>query len=102
MNTPQQHRFHLEAATKKEKSLLDKLVYVVGVVFPLMTIPQIIEIWAGQSADGVSLITWVGYWFLSFLYTLWSIADRVKPIIISQLLWQIVYIVMFISIIHFS
>lgn len=85
------HRPHITAASKKEKQVLDKLVYVVGVAFPLMTIPQIIEIWAAQDATGLSLISWGGYMVFSFIYLLWAIADGIKVIIISQTIWLVVY-----------
>gem|GEM_PF-2612903 len=44
MNSHQNRKFHIESASKKEKAILDKIIYAIGVLFPLLTIPQIIEI----------------------------------------------------------
>ena len=41
----------------KFKRFLDKVIYAVGIIGPIMTIPQITKIWFEQNADGVSVIT---------------------------------------------
>jgi hypothetical protein len=58
------HHFHLR--TKKQvifedvaRKFIDKSIYVVGVLFPLMTLPQVWEIYITQKAGGVSLFMWV-------------------------------------------
>lgn len=96
------HPLQLTGASNREKRTLDTVIYSVGIIFPLTTIPQIIEIWQHQSAVDVSLITWSSYWALSFIYLLWAIADRIKPLIISYALWQLVYVGMFYSILRFN
>lgn len=90
---------HLTAATKKEKSFLDKLTYFVGVVFPLATIPQIIEVYGTQDSSGVSLWTWALYAVLQFALLLWAIADSIKQLIISYTLWMVMYAVLIIGIV---
>lgn len=84
----------LTFATTQEKRILDKLAYVLGVAFPLATIPQIIEVYANQDSNGVSLWTWGIYAALQFLLLLWAIADNIKQLVVSYTLWMIVYAVL--------
>jgi len=69
---------------------MDKAVYMVAIFAPLMTIPQILDIWVDKNAQDVSLTTWVLYTFAALFWLLYGIAHRNKPIIIAHILWIIV------------
>ncbi|HIA91948.1 TPA: hypothetical protein EYO12_02420 [Candidatus Saccharibacteria bacterium] len=81
----------IKRSTEKEKKLLDKMSYPVNIIFPLLTIPQVIEIFTNKSAEGVSEVTWILYAVMSFLVLLWAIADNIRQLIISQSVWLIMY-----------
>jgi MtN3 and saliva related transmembrane protein len=66
--------------------MLDKIIYLVGVVGPFITIPQILKIWSTQEALGVSLWSWVGYLILSIIWTIYGVVHKEKPIIVMNLL----------------
>lgn len=66
---------------------MDGAIYAAGVVSPMMTLPQIWQIWEAQSAEGVSLITWSSYLFFSVLWLFYGVIHKEKPIIISNALW---------------
>lgn len=73
----------------KWKNLLDKIIYVVGVLSPLMTIPQLFKIWAEQNTSGVSLISWSWYLTASVVWLMYSLAHKEKPLILNSALWVI-------------
>lgn len=60
---------------------------VVAVAEPLMTIPQIIDIYANPGNAHVSLITWVLYMAASFMWFVYGLHLRSKPLIFTGLLW---------------
>lgn len=67
----------------KWKRFLDRIIYVVGVAGPIVTIPQITKIWIEKNATGVSLTAWTGYTIFAVIWLLYGIAHKEKPIIIT-------------------
>ena len=67
--------------------LLDRTIYVAGVVGPLMTIPQLIKIYAFHDAAGVSLLTWGAYALLDLPWILYGVAHKLRPITLTYVLW---------------
>jgi uncharacterized protein with PQ loop repeat len=70
---------------------LDNLVYVVSVLFPLTTLPQIIQIFSTQTATGISILTWSLYIAFSIPMLIYTIVHKVKPLIIMNILWITMY-----------
>ena len=67
---------------KPWKRILDKLIYVVGILGPLFTIPQILKIWVEKNATGISLITWIAYLIGAICFMLYGISHKEKPLIV--------------------
>ena len=67
----------------KWKNFLDKLIYLVGVSGPIMTLPQLYKIWIEQNASGVSLVSWSWYLIIAFIWSLYGIVHKEKPIIVK-------------------
>ena len=67
--------------------LLDRLVLVVGIIGPLITIPQILKIYVAQDASGISLVSWGMWALLDIPWILYGIAHREPPIIITYCLY---------------
>ena len=89
------HGLHHFVKRKKElkfKRIFDKLIYVVGIFGPLMTLPQVMKIWINHQVAGVSIVTWVGYSVNSFFWLGYGIIHKEKPIIINYILWLILNI----------
>ena len=84
------------------KRILDKLVYVVGVLGPLSTIPQILKVWVEQSASGVAILTWIFYFLGAIVLLFYGIAHKEKPLIIMYSLWIVVDIILIIGIILYG
>lgn len=68
---------------------LDGLMYFVGIIGPLVSIPQLIEIYDKRSAEGISVLTWAGYTVMGLFWLAYGVVHREKPIIITQCLWLV-------------
>ena len=75
---------------KGEMRWIDRAMMFVSIVNPLVAIPQAVIIYSNQSATDVSLATWVSFTLVGIVLTFYSIAHRIKPMIINQILWFIV------------
>ncbi len=67
------------------KGFLDRAIYVVGFLTIIMTIPQIVKIWAHHDATGVSAVSWGFFLLASLFWMTYGIAHKTKPIIISYI-----------------
>ena len=73
----------------KFKRVLDKTIYIIGIIGPIMTIPQLIKIWVEKNASGVSAISWCAYLITAIFWLIYGIAHKEKPIIFTNILWII-------------
>ncbi len=85
------HKKIEDVTTKSLRKFIDTLVYVVGVIGPLMTIPQILKIWIEKNAAGISLVSWVGFICTFFVWLTYGVLHKQKPIIITYTLLIITY-----------
>ncbi len=82
----------------KLKNFLDRAMYFIGALSPLMIIPQIITIWRGKNADTVSITTWATFAFVSCFWILYGILHKEKQIIfIHVLIFSMSSIVVFLA-----
>jgi MtN3 and saliva related transmembrane protein len=82
------HRVRQKPAPKTHK-LIRQLVLSMAIIEPLMTMPQIYEIWIRHQVAGVSLATWGFYLIAAVIWTLYGFQIKDKPVIISSILWVI-------------
>lgn len=75
------HHFHKKKPAMFNNSI-EKLAYVAGIASPIVTLPQLFQIWITKNADGLSLITWVSYLFIVIIMTMYGIIHKEKPLII--------------------
>ncbi|MDP6647897.1 MAG: hypothetical protein QGH34_00690 [Candidatus Woesearchaeota archaeon] len=68
-------------------NFMDKAVYVVGAIGPLMTLPQISKIWFEKNASGVSILSWSAFLFYAIFWLIYGIIHKEKPIIFAYILW---------------
>ncbi len=73
----------------KFKNFIDKLIYIVGFIWPIMTVPQLATIWIDQNSSGVSLISWTTYLLTSTVWVIYWILHRDRVIIITFSIWII-------------
>ncbi len=70
--------------------LVDRLTFIVAVLEPVITFPQVYVIFENKTAAGVSLFTWVGYEVLTIIWLWYGIVHKDKMIILYQGLFMIV------------
>jgi uncharacterized protein with PQ loop repeat len=90
------HHYHKRKRKEKPKKfnlenrwvkLMDKVIYMVAISGPLMTLPQIFKIWIEQNSSGVSIISWGAYLIGAFFWIGYGFMHGEKPIIVANLLW---------------
>lgn len=84
------HVYKRKNAQKRQRNsikfkCLDASVYFAAILNPLMTIPQVYIIYAHKEAVGVSTISWGAYVVTSFIWFIYGLAHREKPIIFANL-----------------
>ncbi len=82
------HKIRLKHLSKvQQKKLIKRSVLAIAVIEPLMTLPQVYEIWVMKRAEGVSGLTWGLYLIAAVIWLLYGLQLKDKPIIISSVLW---------------
>lgn len=71
-------------------TIIDTLVNIAAVIHPLSALPQVYTIYVSQNVAGVSLWTWLGFMIIGFIFLAYGLVHRLKPIIVTQILWFIV------------
>ncbi len=82
----------------RRKRIVDALVYVAGILGPLMAIPQLMDIFIGKNVAGLSLLTWSLWAFLNIFWILYGILHKERPIIITYIMWLVVNLAIVIGI----
>lgn len=85
-----------------EVRMVDRAMGMVSIIGPASASPQVIEIFAKQSAQGVSLLSWVMYLMLGVVSLSYGLFHKLKPIIVSQVLWLVMDIVVIVGILMYS
>lgn len=82
------HRYAKRKKKSKKRSSKEPLLYFAVAFGPLMTIPQVYDIWVRNSRD-VSLVTWVAYIVTSIIWLVHGFKMKDKALIIVQVVWVI-------------
>ncbi|MCK5039551.1 MAG: hypothetical protein KAR87_01110 [Candidatus Aenigmarchaeota archaeon] len=86
------HQRMNEYEPDKLKMSIDKVIYPLVLIGPLMTLPQILKIYTQQTASGLSLLSWSLFMIPAFAWILYGFAHKEKVIILCNMAWIIVYI----------
>jgi uncharacterized protein with PQ loop repeat len=81
---------------------LDKLTFIVGVIGPFTVLPQIYSIFSSRSAAGVSLMTWLLIFIVTFPWILYGLAHKDRSIIVSFILWEVVNLTVVIGVLLYG
>ena len=68
-------------------SALEKFLRVLSVVTMMMTVPQVVAVWVGPDAGGVSLLSWAAYLFSACLWFVYGFQKRDKTIYLACIGW---------------
>jgi len=88
--------------TKKHKTHVDKLMSFAAVLHPLSALPQVIQVYRTKEAAGLSIVMWLGFLCLGFIFLSYGIAHRLKPYIMMQILWLITDVAMIVGILKYA
>jgi len=89
-----ERNMHQNPATANSRSLsshprLRRLLGAMSVFTMLMTIPQVVTIWVGHNAGGVSILTWSTYFISAVLWLFFGIWKREKNIYLPCIGWLV-------------
>lgn len=66
---------------------VDVMAYIFGVLNPLFTVPQILEIWSKHSVGGVSLYSWGAYLISSCFWVTYATYHKDRPLMLTHGIW---------------
>jgi uncharacterized protein with PQ loop repeat len=90
------------SSTIATKRLVGYSMYAVAIIMPLSNLPQIIQLYSTQTAAGLSLQTWVIYMAFGFVPLAYGLVYKVRPMVISNILWTAVDVIMIYGIVRFG
>lgn len=65
---------------------MDHFMYFIALIAPIMTIPQLTQVWVDKSVHGISIWTWGAYAFVSALWLVYGAIHKEKPMMLTQAL----------------
>lgn len=90
------YKFHKHIKKKKRITTFDMVVIVAAFLYPLGSIPQVIQIFHG-STDGVSLYSWVSFTLFATIFLVYGFKYRIVPMIITNSVWLVMDILVIIG-----
>src|SRR6266853_2352904 len=66
---------------------LEKILRGLSVFTMLMTVPQVLTIWVGRDAGGVSLISWISYLVSACMWFVYGLQKHDKTIYLACVGW---------------
>lgn len=93
------HYLHKHISKKRQVTYVDRLMNAAAIIHPLTAIPQVYSIYSSHNVSGVSLWSWLGFMTLGLIFLAYGIVHRIRPFIVTQLLWFIVDFLVVIGII---
>src|SRR5258706_1651169 len=77
------------AADPSSLSGLEKVLRGLSVFTMLMTVPQVLTVWIGRDAGGVSLVSWLSYLLAACLWFVYGVQKRDKTIYLACVGWVV-------------
>ena len=68
-------------------SRLERVLRTLSVATMLMTVPQVVTIWIGANAGGVSIVSWSAYLFSACLWLVYGLQKHDKTIYLACIGW---------------
>ena len=78
---------------------LEKVLRGLSVFTMLMTVPQVLTIWIGHNAGGVSLVSWVSYLLSACLWFVYGLQKHDKTIYLACVGWVLLDVAVVIGVI---
>jgi uncharacterized protein with PQ loop repeat len=77
----------IDSPTPPPPSGLEKVLRGLSVFTMLMTVPQVLAVWIGRDAGGVSLVSWLSYFLGACLWFVYGFQKRDKTIYLACIGW---------------
>ena len=71
----------------QSKTVMSRLLSAMSVFTMLMTVPQVLTIWVGHQAAGVSVVSWSAYLLSAILWFWYGLQKRDKNIYLPCVGW---------------
>lgn len=81
----------------KDNRALEQAMLFVAIIEPLMTIPQIVELYSHPGQGNISVTTWVLYMAASSMWLIYGLYHRNKPLIFTGILWVVMDIMVIVG-----
>jgi uncharacterized protein with PQ loop repeat len=81
---------------------LARVLRVLSVATMLMTVPQVLTIWIGRDAGGVSLVAWASYLVSACLWFVYGLRREDKTIYLACIGWIVLDTAIVIGVIVYS
>ena len=78
--------FQKHIQTKKKITTFDAVVFIASFLYPLSSIPQVIQIFQGTT-DGISLYSWASFAVFAAIFLIYGLKHRITPMIITNSIW---------------
>src|SRR5262245_42121291 len=66
---------------------MDRAMYVIALIGPLATLPQVFQIFETQDVEGLSALTWGIWTLLSCFWVVYGLIHRETPIVLSNAIY---------------
>ncbi len=100
MHHSHKHIAHIHKKQNKKPQHL--VVLAASVLYPLTTLPQVYLIYTNHSAEDVSLSMYVMYVLFAFVFLYYGISEKLRPVIVLQLLWIVMYVPVLVGILLYG
>lgn len=87
---------------KEHKYIIDRVVMVTGLIGPIASIPQAVQIFSSQDAEGVSLITWSFFVLTNGAMLIYALTHKLPPLIISNICWVLIELIVVVGILMYA
>lgn len=85
----QQKRKVMVVKRQAKPKLVDRLTYIIAIVEPIITIPQVYVIFHDKTAAGIAISSWIGYQIFTVIWLWYGIFHKERVIVIYQILWLV-------------
>ena len=75
--------------TEQSKTVMSRLLGMMSLFTMLMTVPQVLTIWVGHQAAGVSVVSWSAYLLSAILWFWYGLQQGDKNIYLPCVGWVI-------------
>lgn len=95
------YEFHKHIQNKKKITAFDTVVIAASFLYPLSSIPQVIQIFHG-STEGVSLYSWGSFAVFATIFLTYGLKHRITPMIVTNSIWIIMDSLVIIGVLVYS